>query len=435
MSYSTSHILLSDSFSDGSFDWSAGGWSNFEIRHPASFRSTDRNSYIVPSLPIEFHCHGISDFDFSRFDPAVIEPIERHLETIGCRCVLTGFLPRDRIARFRDFCTELAAQKRAGAVNHIIGVALEGPALSSIGGTADDGNWLPTQAEWEAIATDNPVLEYVVLSPDMLHPASPLLRHRTAATPEVDWIMALFAATGVAPSIGHVLHTAPGATARAIRDMVEAYVDAPTTLPRRAVVTDHLFNDMPKRFKHAWRSRSEKNSRDVEVQQLRIEEWQRENVVSVLGEVPGTILQLAFAGLVVPSLNFDGDHVDLAICRKVVDLVGADRLIAMTDLVAASRMLCGKTLSMSFENTLMYQDGGIVAAGSQGIFRQMTNIRATGVSEHTVWQLSTFTPASVLRGAEKVPVSSPPSRFVMVNERGAFAPFHLGSPSATPRAR
>jgi N-acetylglucosamine-6-phosphate deacetylase len=92
-------------------------------------------------------------------------------------------------------------------------------------------------------------------------------------------------------------------------------------------------------------------------------------------------------------MNFDGEHVDLVVATAIVDLLGADCLIGITDRVEGG-ILAGRRLISHNTDTLLYQHEGVVAAGSQTIDRQMQNLRSSGVSEDAIWQMFALTPGS-----------------------------------------
>jgi N-acetylglucosamine-6-phosphate deacetylase len=94
-------------------------------------------------------------------------------------------------------------------------------------------------------------------------------------------------------------------------------------------------------------------------------------------------------------LNFDGEHVDAEVSRRVVDFVGADRVIGMTDRVEG-RSLAGEPLEPAEGSTLLYQRDGVVAAGSQGLDRQMRNLRRLRVDEASIWRMFSFLPLEAL---------------------------------------
>jgi len=128
-------------------------------------------------------------------------------------------------------------------------------------------------------------------------------------------------------------------------------------------ITDHLFNDMPLNFKHAWRSPEERIRRNYEIQLLNIASWSLDRIGEYLGPVPATMIRNARKGYVKLCQNFDGEHVDLTIVKKTIELVGAENMLMMTDSVEGKR-LAGRNLYIKEDSTLLYQHHGIVAAPS-----------------------------------------------------------------------
>lgn len=83
-----------------------------------------------------------------------------------------------------------------------------------------------------------------------------------------------------------------------------------------------------------------------------------------LGPVPACLLSAARQDLLTPCLNFDGYHVDLEYCRRTVEFLGSDRLIAMTD--HTERDLLAEENLRRDEGVVWLRSDGRVAAGSVG---------------------------------------------------------------------
>jgi len=117
-----------------------------------------------------------------------------------------------------------------------------------------------------------------------------------------------------------------------------------------------------------------------------------------VGEVSGALIRAAHDGRLRLCLNFDGEHVDLEICRRVVELVGSRAVVAMTDRVDVGR-LAGLPLERGPESELWYQATGLVAAGSSSVDRQMHTLRSIALDEPDVWRLAALNAAELMDSA------------------------------------
>lgn len=108
-------------------------WENFDIAQEGIFKKS--GSYLVPSLPVEFHCHGIGDYDFSNLDELDIEKINALAEQEGIFCIPSIFLPHNQLNQFVSFMRTFHEQKKTGRYPNILGISLEGPLLASFAGT------------------------------------------------------------------------------------------------------------------------------------------------------------------------------------------------------------------------------------------------------------------------------------------------------------
>jgi hypothetical protein len=101
-------------------------------------------------------------------------------------------------------------------------------------------------------------------------------------------------------------------------------------------------------------------------------------------------------GIVTACVNFDGDHVDIAISSRVIEMVGSGNLIGMTDRVENQR-IAGVQLSPHPDNSLLYQGHRVVAAGTTRIADQVRNLRLAGVGAEDIWNMFVFTPRRMLK--------------------------------------
>lgn len=365
-------------------------WSMYnDVSHSASgkllpLRMDERAPYVVPGLPIEVHIHGINDMDFSADCRLIdVDRIQECFEEEGIMGIPTIFLNQGQLSDFCDLLRRFSEKKRDGEFSHIIGLALEGPLLLSQGGTPEVGNWSPTFREWEAIAQcGHHGLQYVVLSPDLddIH--------------QLQDIIALLLSHGVKPAIGHCRHDRPDAAVQGIETMIETAQSLGFGRGSDAILTDHLFNDMPRLFKHAWRTAQERRLRSSELPDQHLENWSFDRLEHQVGPVPASLMRHAKDGLIALFLNFDGEHVDIQVAKRAYELLGPDHIMAMTDRVEMNR-LGKRLLTKSPIGSLWYQEKGVVAAGSSTIDDQMNNMRKCGIPEKDIWKLCSFTAACV----------------------------------------
>jgi len=78
-----------------------------------------------------------------------------------------------------------------------------------------------------------------------------------------------------------------------------------------------------------------------------------------------------------PASIYDGEHVDSDIAKRAIELMGTENTMIMTDRCDSAR-LGRQRLHHEADNTLWYQQDGVVAAGSQPLSRQVTNAREHG---------------------------------------------------------
>jgi N-acetylglucosamine-6-phosphate deacetylase len=347
---------------------------------PREPRLEDGEGYVVPAVPVEFHFHGTCETDFSRRGALDLPEIERQAAHEHALYVPTMFLERDGVHKFGELLEEFSARRRRGELPHLLGLALEGPQLGSVGGTPRSTNWSPGRAEWELLARGaEHGLQYVVCSPG----------------PDSDWVVPLLLEAGIRPALGHFGRDDSATTVRALRRILDL-AGRSGAASRYSLLTDHLFNDTPIRFRHAWRTVEEHARRDGEVAALRLPEWTIDTIASRVGDVAGLLIAAAAEGRLTLCLNFDGEHVDRAICGRMVDLVGSDAIICMTDRTDCAQ-LADQRLHRRDGTELWYQDDGLVAAGSQPIDRQVANMRRWGISERDIWNLVSWVPMAALR--------------------------------------
>jgi N-acetylglucosamine-6-phosphate deacetylase len=342
-------------------------------------------------LPVEVHCHGFNGVDFSdlaSFDLDLLNEASRAEDVIA---LPTLYLHRDRLSDFERLVHTYARRRADGELGHIGGIALEGPLLASHGGTPASTVWLPTPSEWERLAALGEYgLVYTVLSPDAFSPDSGLSGAFGSSEARFDTIIPLLVSHGVRPALGHFTRADPTRSAAQVNAIVELALGTSWPGGGVRVITDHLFNDMPLNIRHAFRTESARAKRAETIAGYDLPSWTLENVEEVVGAVPAAIIRQAHAGRIAACINFDGEHVDLEIAKRAVELMGFENSMLMTDRCDSAR-LGGQELRHSQANTLWYQQDGIVAAGSQPLARQVGNARSVGLKDAEIWHIITGT--------------------------------------------
>jgi N-acetylglucosamine-6-phosphate deacetylase len=340
------------------------------------------------SIAIDFHCHGVGDFDLSFPSATDLFQVDKILKLEGIAVVLVFSLPQQELENFEALLETYRAARQKRQITNILGIALEGPVLSLVGGTPESGCWNPTRAQWQRIAALGPKgLVYCVLSPDCEVNAG------ESHPEDIGWVARTLSRQGVMPALGHFQKHDPKRSAVAINEMCDGLARSGLG----PVITDHLFNDMPLNFKHCWRTAEERSNRAAELAAILDDEWSVENIEEKLGPVPAAMVRQAWRGNLKVCLNFDGDHVDIDICKKAVELIGAENVILMTDRIAG-RKFGGRKLSTRPDNTLLYQDQRIVAGGTQTVVSQLGNMLRAGIGSEAVYRIAFDNPRSLLRG-------------------------------------
>ncbi|MGH3842513.1 MAG: hypothetical protein ACRDS0_13855 [Pseudonocardiaceae bacterium] len=301
----------------------------------------------------------------------------------------TLYLPRGRLGDFERFMRDYDRKRRAGLIPRVIGIALEGPLLASHGGTPAATVWNPTKRDWERLAVLAALgLLYTVLSPDAFSAASELPRSHDAA--DLEWIVPMLVGHGLRPALGHFTKADPVGSAALVETILDLAEATPFGGQGARVITDHLFNDMPLRIRQAFRTTRARRDREQTLRSYDLPHWRLGDMTEIVGPVPSAIMRGAAAGHLSACLNFDGEHVDLAIATRAAELMGFANTMVMTDRCDSAR-LGGQSLHRVDENSLWYQSNGVVAAGSQPLDRQMQNARSCSISEDDTWSLAAAT--------------------------------------------
>lgn len=340
----------------------------------------ERVSYLSKDS-IDIHCHGVGVYDFTEISDLNLEHINNILKERQEKKILTIYLPKQNFDEFILFMNKFWDGKCKGEYSHIIGISLEGPLLASHGGTPEIGVWQPTKKEWEKIANCGKLgLIYVIFSPDASMKNEKIYPESTL------WIAQALFEKQVLPAAGHFLKSNPADSALRLKDIYQ-YIENNDGM----TITDHLYNDMPHNFKHAWRTPEEKNNRNQELKAQNIDQWQLDNLEDCLGLVPATMIRYAKKGILKIAMNFDGEHLDLAIVKRTVELLGAENILMMTDSIE-SKKLAGRKLEVKNYNNLLYQNTGIVAAGTSNVNRQIQNMVEIGLSDEQINKITKQNP-------------------------------------------
>lgn len=345
-------------------------------------------SYLDSNEPIDMHCHGIGKFDFVEPAEIVLDKIEEQLKIEEVKSIITLYIPQSKLNDLEIFAQKFHEGVKENRYPHILGFALEGPLLASFGGTPEQGCWVPNKDEWSQLAKlGSKGLVYVVLSPD-----AKISQGLDENFPEnMEWIIDLLYQNSVRPALGHYKKNNPKFAAEQTEKII-SYVRKHKLPP---LFTDHLFNDMPINFKNSWRSESCKKKRDLEIKELKLNTWNKDLLEEKLGLVPAAIIRGAWTGDVKICMNFDGEHVDLEICKKAVEIIGSNHIMLMTDRIQ-SEILAGQKLTQKDNTSLLYQKDGIVAGGTLSVSRQILKMIAAGLENSDIINIVSKTPSEAM---------------------------------------
>ena len=369
-------------------------WQRCVVGEPCGASSV--RPLLVPAVPVDFHCHGLGSFDFSRLRPEDLTAVNRLALQQGIDCVITVFLLHDRFEGFLELMAAFGDLRDRGDLPGIVGFAVEGPLLGSVGGLPRAASWRPSRREWERIADcGEQGLEYIVLSADAYGMEAGDVSASPSDAPRLAWIVECLVERGVRPAFGHFRRQNPARSAQLIEDVLCTVERKLGCSSACCVLTDHLFNDMPRAFVHAWRTAEERLRRDREIAELAVHPWSWKQLDQQIGPVPATLMRAARDGRLTVCLNFDGEHVDLEICRHVVGMLGSQSIVAITDRIETPEV-AGERLIKNEGSTLHYRRNGVVAVGSQNVDQQMANMRSIQLDEKQIWQMMAFNPGQIL---------------------------------------
>jgi hypothetical protein len=337
-----------------------------------------------------YHFHGIGHYDFSELRPADLRAVQAIARERDLEILPTVYLRREALPRLCEVMAAYHELSEAGELPNIAGFAVEGPLLGPQGGIPRAGRWYPTAAEWERLSGLGPLgLRYLVMAPDAL-----------ALDAEVEGgllfsdLILDFYSNGLRLAVGHFHRSNPERSVERLEAVIEFLHGRYESSPY-LILTDHLYNDMPRTFVHAWRTPEERARRAEELRPVLAPDWATADLRDVLGPVPAAVLEAARRRLLIPCLNFDGWHVDLDICRRTVDYLGAGNLIALTDHTEVGEM-AGEQLKRTRHNDLWLRSDGLVAAGSLGYEQQRHNMLEIGLTEQEITTIFVTNPRAAI---------------------------------------
>jgi hypothetical protein len=337
-----------------------------------------------------FHTHGLGRFDFSDLkvgDLIQIDKLAEQRNTLLCASV---FLTQTKFSSFGNLMGEFGKLKSDGQLRNLLGFAIEGPVLGSKGGVPSGSVWRPTAAHWhELVEWCSLGLKYVVVAPDVLSLDEDVGHGLTFGE-----LLTLIYECGGRVALGHFEGKSAALSATRLEEVL-AHIEGEYERSPYLVLTDHLFNDMPRSFRHAFRTPLDWTARESELERHHRDGWSPSSLRALLGPVPAALLTAALDRRLTPSLNFDGGHVDLAICRKVVDYLGADRIIAITDHTEIDR-LAGEVLARDERMGLLYRSDGVLAASAVPQEQQRRNMKSIGMSDSAIDLVLNKTPLAAL---------------------------------------
>jgi hypothetical protein len=337
-----------------------------------------------------YHFHGLGPYDFSTMETDDLLPLQDLAVERDAEILPTIYLRRERLPQLVDLIHTYGRLRDRGVVPNIAGFAVEGPLLGPDGGIPPAGRWYPTFQEWSRLAElGRAGLRYVVMAPDAMELTDEIAPGVTFAD-----LVLTFYRHGVRVALGHFHRDDPLRSARRVEDLLR-FLHTRYQSSRYLVLTDHLYNDMPRAFTHAWRTPEQRERRDAEVQALLDSDWSRENLATLLGPVPAAMLNAALDDLLMPCINFDGSHVDLDVSVRTADLLGDDRLIVLTDHTEVSGM-AGEELVRDQISGLRLRHDGAVAAGSSGPEAQWANMARAGMPAERIHKLFYANPHQAL---------------------------------------
>lgn len=337
-----------------------------------------------------FHTHGLGPFDFSNICDGDLSAINDLAERRSAYLCPTIYLKEARLKAFEEMIAAYARALSEVGLSRFLGFAIEGPMLGRKGGIPRGSVWRPSVRQWHSIASwFARGLKYIVLAPDQYDLDDNIDDGFTFAD-----LLSLIYDAGGRIAFGHFCRSSPGTSARRIVDVLD-YLESRYAGSPYLVLTDHLLNDMPRNFLHAFRTLDQLEFRDAELKRVLSQKWTSSSLPDLLGPVPAALLNAAESGRITPALNFDGAHVDLIICQKLVDHLGSSRLIAMTDSTEIGE-LASEPLRLGTDGRLFYRNDGVLAASAVPHEEQIKNMVSMQLDNESINNMFFDTPLAAL---------------------------------------
>lgn len=308
--------------------------------------------YVLPGL-VDIHCHGGGGQSFpdATEEAAARTAIDEHRRH-GTTSLVASLVTADpaTLLERTALLTELAVAGELAAIH------LEGPFI------AHDRCGAQNPA---AIQEPDPVLTAQLLELAGGHLATMTIAPERDGAREVVQVLIEH---GALPSFGHTVTTA----ARAREAVAEAHAllaEAGAARSAKATVT-HLFNGM-----------NPMHHREP-------------------GPIP-EFLAAARAGRLVLELINDGTHLDPGLARNVIEIVGRENVVLVTDAMAATGMADGQYQLGSLDVTVTdgvarLTDGGSIAGGTAHLHDVLRTTVAGGVDLVDACYVAATNPAAVL---------------------------------------
>lgn len=311
-----------------------------------------RAEYILPGL-VDIHCHGGGGQSF----PDATTPAEAQIAIDEHRAHGTTTLVASTVTAAPQTLRERTANLRQACdAGELDGIHWEGPFISQARCGAQDPELI--------IAPDAP------LTAQLCEIAGPFATTMTLApeAPGVNAVVETLITRGALPSFGHT-DAGPQAVLEALTFAEGVFARSASVRARRATVT-HLFNGM-RPLHH----------RD-----------------------PGPIMPLlraAAAGEVVVELIADGEHVDRQLVLQVIELVGRENCVFVTDAMAAAGMADGQYRLGSMDVTVAdgcarLTDSGNLAGGTSHLLDQVRGMHQVGLDLVDACYLAATSPAHAI---------------------------------------
>jgi len=343
---------------------------------------------------VDMHFHGVKDIDFSDLKNFSLEKTNYELKKEGIIGIPTIYVPKNEFSDLIELLNNFLRLKKERKLKNIGGFSLEGPVLSSIGGTPTEAAWIPSIKDWEYLLSScGDAIIYIVLSPDIT------LTNLNISEDYMKELINLLLKYQVYPALGHFVKEHPAESAHKVRKIIDM-VTSKTDSNINKIITDHLLNDMPVNIKYSWRTKLEKKTRNEEALEKELSKLNLQDTKKYFGDVPFSIIENSVQEKALAFINADGDHVDKTIVKHLIRIIQPKNIIIMTDR-SKSLLLAKRKLNSNKENTLLYQEKGIVACGTQSIEQQIHNLFEMGLNTYDILQMFSLNPYKLLERSSK----------------------------------